>query len=744
MPDQPDETRHAEEPECDDAMHEGVGPAWPPLPEPTPPKPRWLNGPAFTAVWRDTLPFTLGGLVAATKELPQLMPGTRWTNAPEPDSELDVDQAIAAKVHLGMRTLPILAEAQLIIVEARSVNIIPDWDDEDELVAYGAEARLPTSPMFLDFEDGDGLCAGWYAEGWPAPLHLRGALCWAQDGMLSIVPYGSVDGQHPWGGTDYQAWARWIMLQTEDFEGPGPGPGDSIASDGDVVSWVDLLGGSICAYQSRVAYQLSRRVLRLLWAFEQLDVEFAPPVLPRPERRRAKRAEQGIGLVAVGLPEPTVPGHAEPDDDFEGFTDTCPVPTTHARLIEAHAFWHEALEAYHDPPAFVSKLNALIQTLRTVTWALQKELGPYPELTTSWYKAWQDRMSEDSRLQWAKRARNQLVHRGDLETHSKALVRIVGEGIVGFGSEVDADPSSTASEILRQIDLSGLSDRVRREGTLVVERRWTVAAFPDEELLDVLAHCYAVLSQIVAEAHDQLDGCMATCIKTADDPCEQESAWEHPSRRLPCMWAGREARTSRRNLLSGAPIGVSSHALIGPRPDKAELQRRYSVATWEAPSAGGDLFEHARAWHATGRQMLLTDGDHVMIAWLYKGSRPVSQQGLHPHDQREKFLIMEQLANEATRLGADGVILTSEAWEATVADLDDPLAMLRAAERVDRTEALVTHALRRDGTTKSYRSPMLRVDGALRLGDVTVDDHHHPLLKPFLDAWAEWSGASAR
>lgn len=149
-----------------------------------------------------------------------------------------------AMLHLGMRTLPILAEAQLVAVEARSVNIIPDWNDEDELVTYAAEARLPMSPVFLDFEDDDGRCIGWHPEGWPVAFNLRGALCWTQHDILSVVPFGSVDGQHPWGGTDYQAWARWLFLQSDEPDWPSPGPGDSIAGSGDVVSWVDLLGGS--------------------------------------------------------------------------------------------------------------------------------------------------------------------------------------------------------------------------------------------------------------------------------------------------------------------------------------------------------------------------------------------------------------------------------------------------------------------------------------------------------------------
>lgn len=297
MSDQPDQQGSAE-PESDDPTLDGAGPAWPPVPEPVPPAPNWLNGRAITAVWRDTLAFAAGGVAAAGQLFPQMRPG-RWVYSPEANSEADVYQAIAAKLHLGTRILPILADAQLVVVDPRSASVIPDWSDEDELVAYASGAHLPMSPVFLDFEDDTGLCVRWHPNGWSLPFDLRGALCWTHDDILSIVPFGSVDGEHIWGGTDYQAWARWLFLQTTTSDWPQPGPGDSIAAEGDVMAWVDLFGGSICAYQSRVAFELSRRILRLLWAFEQLEVRLEAPALPRPERRRAKRADQGIGALVL-------------------------------------------------------------------------------------------------------------------------------------------------------------------------------------------------------------------------------------------------------------------------------------------------------------------------------------------------------------------------------------------------------------------------------------------------------------
>ena len=53
--------------------------------------------------------------------------------------------------------------------------------------------------------------------------------------------------------------------------------------------------------------------------------------------------------------------------------NTCKVPVTHNRLLEAHYLWHQAALCYHDPFRFRTHMNALIQALRNITFALQNE-----------------------------------------------------------------------------------------------------------------------------------------------------------------------------------------------------------------------------------------------------------------------------------------------------------------------------------------------------------------------------------
>ena len=128
-----------------------------------------------------------------------------------------------------------------------------------------------------------------------------------------------------------------------------------------------------------------------------------------------------------------------------------------------------------------------------------------------------------------------------------------------------------------------------------------------------------------------------------------------------------------------------------------------------------------------------------MIAWLFRDGEPLTQLRLEPEDQRGKYLIMDAVASEARRLGANELILSAEAWEAPAVDRDDARAGMRATEREDRTEAFLTHVITRDGRSLTVRSGIQRSDrGEVKLEDPEDVDGVPPLMDPLLDAWAEW------
>lgn len=732
----------------DEALLRGSGPAWPDIPDPPPPTPEWADAHALTGVWRDSLTMAAGSLTErARRELPpELQLDAPWRPEPEPDSDLDIFQAIAAKVHLSRRMMPIAAEAQLLGVEPALAHVLPWPAPFDDVLAWSVQARLPTTPLFLDLENHDGHPAIWEADTWPLPFHLRGALAWADDAGLCVIPFGSVGGVHLIGGTGYQPWARLIFLraQPQDDAWPHPGPGDILlAQDGSSVGWVRLDSDSHCAHQASIATNLAVGALSVLMLLDRVGVPLVERPLRRPARRRAKRAGERVGWIPEGMPElrEVADDASETAQPPEHDTDACPIAQAHARLHQAHTFWHEALDAYQDPDLFATKLNALLTSLRSVTWVVQKELkhtGGFEE----WYGAWQEKMREDRLMRWSLEARNAVEKRGDLDTASVAAVRVTGDWPKSEEVLVDVDADADPAELARRVQLAGgLPERVRREGTLVVERRWTVDELNGQEILDAIAHCFGVLSRLIGDAHDRAQVSLENCALTYEDEHHTVLLALQPSGKPPCMVASRETRTSRRNLSTGAPVLLGLEPIATPtRAQLNQVADHYGLNEQDRIPPDLDPVEQTRRMHMMGRTMLVKDGHHETIVWIARGHQPLGMMVLRPEEQRDKHLMVERLADEITRLGADRVTFAAEIWEApAVAADDDERAILRAEEREDRSEALITSLLRRGDTAVTFRSKILRDGDALTLSEPhLLPGPEPPFLAPIHAAWAEW------
>lgn len=54
----------------------------------------------------------------------------------------------------------------------------------------------------------------------------------------------------------------------------------------------------------------------------------------------------------------------------DGYTAICPILATHDTFEQAHYHLHECIINYHNPTQFRFNLNAFIQSLRNITFAL--------------------------------------------------------------------------------------------------------------------------------------------------------------------------------------------------------------------------------------------------------------------------------------------------------------------------------------------------------------------------------------
>jgi hypothetical protein len=116
----------------------------------------------------------------------------------------------------------------------------------------------------------------------------------------------------------------------------------------------------------------------------------------------------------------------------------CPRAAVDQRVADSHRFWHQDEAAYFDPDGFRLGAQSAIQTLRSVTFILQKNKGAIPGFD-QWYDGWRKRLDADELMRWIVDARNRIEKEGDLEAHSYVRAEILASYLdVGPRIEVPA------------------------------------------------------------------------------------------------------------------------------------------------------------------------------------------------------------------------------------------------------------------------------------------------------------------
>lgn len=363
-----------------------------------------------------------------------------------------------------------------------------------------------------------------------------------------------------------------------------------------------------------------------------------------------------------------------------------------------------------------------------------------------WYRPLQDAMRRDLKMRWLVDARNAVLKEGDLDIVSEALVSLALTGGEELLSRHPVPPLASPADVAARVRIEDLDEEVRKDAVLVVERRWTVPERPDDELLEILGHCYGKLALIVRKAHERCGVLMRTFGGESHDGEHQRTV--HPTGRLPCMVATAAQRTAYWHLGENSAMAYDVYETILKRGDDvSDLVAHYGEAGDRMrrarfhPSMPAD--ERARAMHAVAKEMLVVDHHHVTLAHLYRGDGPPELMGLDSVDQQDKTVKMRELAAHVDRHAIDCVIFTGEVWHAPALDSSLPQSRLRAGEREDRSEALVTYLLRPGQPVILEITPFTRDEqgeGGVVLGKTTeseLDDA--PFFRPVLKVWSGWA-----
>lgn len=295
---------------------------------------------------------------------------------------------------------------------------------------------------------------------------------------------------------------------------------------------------------------------------------------------------------------------------------TCPLDAADRRLRDGLNLWVETKSLYFYPDRFRLSLNNVIQTLRNVTFVLQKsksDLNGFDD----WYSPWQERMRNDEQMRWLVDSRNVIVKQGDLETYSRARVSVVDSWFEPPKLEIDVPPFTETGDFERLLATNAPTDMTTDVGLLKVERRWVDSRLPSEEILGILAHAFDVLFQLLHDAHMRL-------LEESDRlNCVWLPVFSSSEDRLPrCMLGLEWDRTLWIDLRDGSIVSPCSTSMAQSEEDLGKAARRYDGIDQfkKELSDASDLKSQALACFNGAKNVLKTDGAHVPIAILSASS----------------------------------------------------------------------------------------------------------------------------
>ncbi|MFQ5799296.1 MAG: hypothetical protein ACE5H0_11505 [Bacteroidota bacterium] len=362
----------------------------------------------------------------------------------------------------------------------------------------------------------------------------------------------------------------------------------------------------------------------------------------------------------------------------------CPLFAVHTRLEDISRLWVQAAESYFDADNFRANLNACIQSLRSVTWILQKKKSLIADFDV-WYGEWQRRMKDDNILRWLVEARNQIEKEGDLETYSTVKVSVLANWNEPPHSEFKVSPFLSTEAIASNIQLRDVPKAVQQTGILSVERRWISSTLPSSELLDALAHASGFMTHLIKDAHDKLG------IRTSFGDIPQPT-----DGRLPMMVSLSRYRSVYIKLSTGEFLMPETKFEEEPKGIREAAKQRYDLPdfTRSNRSKPPTLIEMAENFFEIGKKILKKDGHHNHIVILILPNGQASMLTLELKDRSEKYLGFFRVAEEVERTGAQALINIVESW---IAPLDPSNPNQTATDWPNRLEVLTLSAISSQG-----------------------------------------------
>lgn len=387
------------------------------------------------------------------------------------------------------------------------------------------------------------------------------------------------------------------------------------------------------------------------------------------------------------------------------------------RLGESYKFWNESLKVYSSLEEFLPNVNALIQSLRNITFIIQANKNLIPGFD-KWYESKENEMRSDDVLRWLVSKRNQITKQEDLALKSIAKVSISNWVDVEIGNfEVSATKSNEqiSEEFLLSIDSRRRELIFKlREPLLLIERTWFEKDLPEKEFLEALAYCYQRLKAIALEALS-LTGEDVDNIKIEKD----DAIFLKP---IP-----KKSRIISIDLKNGCILDMLRKEIPFNPQDGKKAAKRYKFKEKFPKSSDPEvLFDYIKN---TAHLIIQRDGEHVPTVWFFYDSKEPTFMSFLVEDKTQQYAFIRKIADDVKVQGVTALIFILDEW----------LYHQDKKGKIQKGEAIAITYLSKNGDYKSDMTPYVRLPFGkiiLRPSRIEKDLSQANWLKPIRDSWA--------
>lgn len=347
-----------------------------------------------------------------------------------------------------------------------------------------------------------------------------------------------------------------------------------------------------------------------------------------------------------------------------------PLDTAYNRLDEAHRAWHFALNGYHRIGDFRAGINANIQALRNLTFALQKQKDSLAGFD-DWYEGWRVKMVGDSILKELHEARNVIVKEDDLKLHSTATARTKGwidyEKMV-FEFDPMNDSVAVASGFYETYARHlPVPEEVKKRLVFQFERKWVYDKLPEFELLEALAYAYNFFFGMLRDANKRF-ALSPPASYVSGDYCPGILNDEN---KLKCMAITSQERCLTFGFNDGAQISMHTKEISRDAVDLSKAKKRYGDE-WKSKETltllhglfpDGYPYEDMKVFAQVAVSNLKKDGYLIPISFIFKKEKSVPVSIVHPfQNQEQKVITMDSIATDIIKNNGVFVLTMCEIW----------------------------------------------------------------------------------